>query len=210
MSKGLLITFEGIDGSGKTTQIRRFITALEGNSIPHILLREPGGTSIGEKIRAILLDKSNLEMQAITELLLYSASRHQLCRELIQPALDTGQIVICDRFYDSTTVYQGYGRGIDLNFIKDLNRVATGNLIPDLTFVIDIPVEERLRRFGNRDLDRLEREDQTFQIRIRNGFLRLASDEPHRICLIDGTKTEESVSKEVWQNFEKLWQRKQK
>lgn len=207
MNKGLLITFEGIDGSGKTTQIRHFIENLRNSAIPHILFREPGGTPIGEKIREILLDKSNSGMCAITELLLYSASRHQLSRELIRPALESGKVVICDRFYDSTTVYQGYGRGIDLDFIKALNRIATENLIPDLTFVFDIPVEERAQRFGTRDLDRLEQEDQSFQEKIRQGFLQLAKLEPARILLIDGTKTEESVSKDVWLCFEKLLKR---
>lgn len=209
MSRGFLITFEGIDGSGKTTQINHFIQKLDKNSIPNILFREPGGTPIGEKIREILLDKSNSEMCAITELLLYSASRAQLCRELIQPALEEGKIAICDRFYDSTTVYQGYGRGIDLNFIRALNRIATDNLVPDLTLLFDIPTEERTRRFGSRDLDRLEREHHNFQEKIRQGFLTLAGLEPQRICLIDGTKKEELVSKEVWQAFERLLKRNQ-
>ncbi|MFH1213524.1 MAG: dTMP kinase [Candidatus Neomarinimicrobiota bacterium] len=210
MPKGLLITFEGIDGSGKTTQIRRFIQRLEDESVPCILFREPGGTPIGEQIRDILLDKSNSGMCAITELLLYSASRYQLSRELIWPALQEGKVVICDRFYDSTTVYQGYGRGIDLGFINDLNRIATDNLIPNLTFVFDIPLAERARRFGQKDLDRLEQENQNFQDKVRKGFLQIAKAEPNRICMIDGTKTEEAVSKEVWQKFESILKRNEK
>lgn len=209
MKKGLLITFEGIDGSGKTTQIRHFIQKLEKNAIEYLLFREPGGTAIGEQIRDILLDKSNSGMCIITELLLYSASRHQLSRELIHPALDAGKVVICDRFYDSTTVYQGYGRGIDLDFIHNLNRIATQNLVPDLTFVFDIPVDLRAQRIGRRALDRLEQEKHSFQEKIRQGFLKLADLEPARICLIDGTKTEEVISKDVWQCFEKLLKRNQ-
>ena len=204
MTKGLLITFEGIDGSGKTTQIKYFIKKCERENIPVALFREPGGTPIGEKIREILLSKSNSEMFAITELLLYSASRHQLCRELIRPALESGKIVVCDRFYDSTTAYQGYGRGIDLNFINMLNRIAADNLIPDLTFIFDIPVAERLQRLGTRDLDRLEREEHNFQEKIRQGFLKIATAEPNRVCLIDGTKTEELVADEVWHKFNKI------
>lgn len=207
MSKGLLITFEGIDGSGKTTQIKRFMQKCADENIPVVLFREPGGTPIGEKIRNILLDKSNSGMCAITELLLYSASRHQLSHELIRPALESGKIVVCDRFYDSTTVYQGYGRGIDLEFIKALNRIATEHLVPDLTFIFDIPTAERTLRIGTRDLDRLEREDHAFQEKIRQGFRKIAEIEPDRICLIDGTKTEQSISKEVWQKFSRMLKR---
>jgi len=207
MSKGLLITFEGIDGSGKTTQIMRFMQKCAAKNISVVLFREPGGTSIGEKIRDILLDKSNSGMCAITELLLYSASRYQLSHELIHPALESGKVVVCDRFYDSTTVYQGYGRGIDLEFIRALNQIATENLVPDLTFILDIPAKERARRFGVRDLDRLEGESHVFQEKIRQGFLKMARLEPNRICLLDGTKTEDLISKEVWQNFERLLKR---
>ncbi|HPC35419.1 MAG TPA: dTMP kinase [Candidatus Marinimicrobia bacterium] len=207
MTKALLITFEGIDGSGKTTQIEYFMQKCKQENIPVVLFREPGGTPIGEKIREILLSKSNSGMFAITELLLYSASRHQLCRELIRPALESGKIVICDRFYDSTTAYQGYGRGIDLDFINLLNRIAADNLVPDLTFIFDIPITERFRRLGTRELDRLETEEQNFQEKVRQGFLKIAASEPNRVCLIDGTKTEDLVADEVWQNFNKLLKR---
>ena len=183
MKKGLFITFEGIDGSGKTTQVTEFIRRLKSASIPFLLFREPGGTKIGEKVREILLDKSNTGMKPITELFLYSASRYQLTCQSIIPALESGKVVICDRFYDSTTAYQGYARGIDLSFIERLNSVATESLVPNLTFILDISLFEREKRIGGKDLDRLEQEDIEFQKRVREGFFAIAKKEP-KSCLL--------------------------
>jgi len=204
MNKGILITFEGIDGSGKTTQINELIHRLDQRNIKYQLFREPGGTRIGEKIRDILLDKDHSNMLPITELLLYSASRYQLTMRSIIPALNTGKVVICDRFYDSTTAYQGYGRGIDLEFIKRLNAVATRSLIPDKTFIIDISLEERLQRLGKINLDRLEQEAITFHKKVREGFIAIAREEPERMILINGNRPAEEISKEIWNHVKSI------
>lgn len=202
MKKGLLITFEGLDGSGKTTQIQNFISKLEDEKYAHLLLREPGGSKIGEKIRDILLDKNNSEMTDVAELLLYSASRNQLCRQKIQPALADQTIVICDRFYDSTTAYQGYARGIDLSFINKLNMIATDNLVPDLTFLLDISMETRGDRLDANNLDMLEQEHLDFHRRVRSGFLKMAEDNPDRFVIIDGTKPITDISRIIWNKFQ--------
>ncbi|MCK4715654.1 MAG: dTMP kinase [Candidatus Marinimicrobia bacterium] len=203
MNKGILITFEGIDGSGKTTQINELIHRLDQRNIEYQLFREPGGTRIGEKIRDILLDKDHSNMLPITELLLYSASRYQLTMRSIIPALNAGKVVICDRFYDSTTAYQGYGRGIDIEFIKRLNAVATKSLIPDKTFILDISLEERLQRLGEKNLDRLEQEAIAFHKKVREGFIAMAQEEPERMILIDGNRPSGEISKDIW-NYVKL------
>lgn len=207
MKKGLLITFEGIDGSGKTTQVGEFIRRLDFEGISHVLFREPGGTLIGEKIRDILLDKKNSGMGPITELLLYSASRYQLTCESILPALKSGKVVICDRFYDSTTAYQGYGRGIDLTFIKRLNSIATDGLVPDLTFILDVSLTERENRIGKKELDRLEQENDEFQRRVRDGFLEIAEESPERFVVIDGSRSPKIISDEIWSYFYKLFKK---
>jgi dTMP kinase len=204
MNKGILITFEGIDGSGKTTQINELIRRLDQGNIDYRLFREPGGTRIGEKIRDILLDKDHSSMLPITELLLYSASRYQLTMRLIIPALKAGKVVICDRFYDSTTAYQGFGRGIDLKFIKRLNAVATESLIPDKTFILDISLEERLQRLDEKNLDRLEMEVVVFHKRVREGFIAMAREEPERMVLIDGSRPSEEISKEIWNHVKSI------
>jgi dTMP kinase len=201
MEKGMLITFEGLDGCGKTTQINHFIEKLKKHSYHYLLLREPGGSSIGEKIRDILLDKTNIEMTDVAELLLYSASRNQLCREKIRPALAKQTIVICDRFYDSTTAYQGYARGIDLEFIQKLNMIATDNLIPDLTFLLDISLETRFSRLDKKNLDRLEQEHLDFHRKVRSGFLQMAEKEPGRFVKIDGTASISEINQILWKEF---------
>ncbi len=204
MNRGLFITFEGLDGSGKTTQIEAFIQRLDDTGMVYQLFREPGGTVIGEKIRQILLDKEHTAMLPITELLLYSASRYQLTMNSIIPALEKSQVVICDRFYDSTTAYQGYGRGIDLNLIKQLNRAATASLIPDLTFILDIDLDVRQRRLGKKVLDRLEQETIEFHKRVRDGFMQMAHAEPERIILIDGNRSTDDIASEIWSHFKLL------
>jgi len=204
MKNGIFITFEGIDGSGKTTQITMLIQHLEKAGIPYQLFREPGGTEIGEKIRDILLDKKHDNMLPMTELLLYSASRYQLTKSQIIPALDSGKVVICDRFYDSTTAYQGFGRGIDLDFILRLNAAATDSLVPDKTFILDISLEERQLRFGNKNLDRLEQEALEFHKRVRDGFLKMAMIEPERFIVLEGNQNPKELSKGIWETVKTL------
>jgi len=143
-------------------------------------------------------------MLPVTELLLYSASRYQLTMNMIVPALKAGKVVICDRFYDSTTAYQGYGRGIDLEFIKNLNTAATNALVPDKTFILDICMEERLKRLGQKKLDRLEQEAIDFHKRVRNGFIKMANEEPGRILLIEGNRSSEEISNEIWTHIKIL------
>ncbi len=199
----MLLTFEGLDGSGKTTQIKKLIDRLKKNKIDHLLLREPGGTEIGEKIRDILLDKNNSEMSGAAELLLYSASRNQLCKQKIRPALENQQVVICDRFYDSTTAYQGHARDIDINFIQSLNLFAADRLVPDLTILLDITLEERLNRLDEKKLDRLEQEEENFHKKVREGFLALAKTNQDRFSVIDGSQPADQISELIWQAFQK-------
>jgi len=210
MKNRIFITFEGIDGSGKSTQITMLIQHLKEAGIPNQLFREPGGTEIGEKIRDILLDKKHDNMLPMTELLLYSASRYQLTKSQIIPALDSGKVVICDRFYDSTTAYQGFGRGIDLDFILRLNAAATDSLVPDKTFILDISLEERQLRFGNKNLDRLEQEALDFHKRVRDGFLKMAMNEPERFIVLEGNRSPEELSNEIWKTVKTLKETKYK
>ena len=202
MKNGLFVTFEGIYGCGKTTQIELLTQKLEDNRLDYMLVREPGGTKIGEKIREILLDNGNFDMEAKTELLLYSASRFQLSKQKLIPALENGKIVICDRFYDSTTAYQGYGRGLSIDFIKSLNKFATNNLVPDITFFMDISLEERNSRIINNKLDRLESEGNNFQKKVREGFLELSKNET-RFVKLNGSKSIENISKKIWKKIER-------
>jgi len=201
MNKGLFITFEGIDGCGKTTQIELLTEQLEKNSQNFIVFREPGGTKIGEKIRHILLDNGNMAMEAKTELLLYSASRYQLSKQKLIPAIKKGKVVICDRFYDSTTAYQGYGRGLDIDFINSLNKFATDSLVPDLTFFIDISLEERQKRISNNQLDRLESEQNHFHEKVREGFLKICENSENRFVKINGEKPVKEIFNKIWENI---------
>jgi dTMP kinase len=169
----MFITFEGIDCSGKSTQCRLLEKLLIDKGYDVIAIREPGGTIISEKIRQLLLDKNLDSMTSQTELLLYSASRAQLVNEVIKPALDSGKIVICDRFYDSTTAYQGFGRGLPVEDIEHINRFSSNNLAPDLTVIVDISVEESLRRLklAGKSADRIESEGKDFFEAVRQGYL---------------------------------------
>ena len=172
--------------------------ALKDRKLPVLFLREPGGTEISEKIRTVLLDNTNHKMSAITEVLLYSAARAQMVRENIIPNLEKkSSIVICDRYFDSTTAYQGFGRKIDLDFIKKLNSFATEELVPDLTFLIDLDPEIALQRTKT-DLDRLEKEDSGFHRRVRNGYLEIARSNPDRFVIVDGTQSIEAIQDEIF------------
>jgi dTMP kinase len=198
---GKLISFEGSEGSGKSSQIARLAQHLEKAGHEVVVTREPGGTEIGEQIRNIIVHNSRGdEMCAQTELLLFTAARAQLVRELIAPALMRGAIVLSDRYLDSTTVYQGIGRNLALDPVNQINRFAVGNVMPDLTVVIDVPTAVSLARIRQRasDLpDRMERENISFYDKVREGYLLLARSMPQRFFLVDGTQPIDVIEKKV-------------
>jgi dTMP kinase len=200
----MFISFEGIDFSGKSTQIELLKDYLVDHNKKVEILREPGGTEISEKVRRILLDNKNEKMFAEAELLLFSASRAQLLREKIQPYLEKGIYVISDRFHDSSTAYQGYGRGIPLEVVKMVHQLAIGDTIPDLTFFIDIPVgiaNERRKKKSKVKLDRIEVADIEFYNRVRSGYLEIARQE-ERFKVINGTQTIETIQNQIISELE--------
>jgi dTMP kinase len=199
---GKLISFEGSEGSGKSTQIARLAKRLQQLKLDVISTREPGGTEIGEQVRNIIVHNSKGdEMCAETELLLFAAARAQLVREVIAPALLRGAFVLSDRFLDSSTVYQGIGRNLAMGPVNQINHFAVGNVMPDLTIVIDVPTEVSLARIRQRasDLpDRMERENIDFYEKVRVGYLVLAKGMPERFVVLDGTKREDILEKQIW------------
>ena len=198
-ARGRLISFEGIDGSGKTAQIIRLTNLLQVMGIHVLVLREPGGTPIGEAIRKILLDNKHTEMCFETEMLLFTAARAQLVRQVIAPALAEGTWIICDRFFDSTLAYQGYGRGMDLDSVRWLNHLAVGSYLPDISFVLDLPVALAIERLAGRPekADRLDLESRAFMEKAREGFRNLAAAEPDRLVLVDASQPEEILAKQI-------------
>ena len=199
----LFITFEGGEGCGKSTQAKELYRRLSELSIPVVLTHEPGGTPLGEKIASWLKEGHDMNISPLTELMLFNASRAQLIYNVIKPALEGGQVVICDRYADSTTVYQGYGRGLDLAMVRTTNDAATGGLKPNLTVLLDAPVETGLGRKRDRE-DRFEQETIAFHQRVRQGFLELAAGEPERWMVIDTAKPKEAVSEIIWQRVSKM------
>lgn len=198
MKRGLFITVEGTDGSGKTTQIRLMEAYIRERGGEVILTREPGGTNISEKIRSIILDPENTEMSDVTEMLLYASARAQLVSEVIRPAVESGKTVICDRFVDSSYVYQGFGREIDLKVISDVNKVALNGMEPDITFFFDISPEVALkRRIASTGADRIENEKMEFHMRVYEGYKKLASMYPQRIKSIDSGRGVEDIFEDV-------------
>ena len=195
----MFITFEGPEGSGKTTHIDLLSEHLEERGYPMLATREPGGTSIGNRIRAILLDSQNMAMLPASEALLFSAARAQIVNQVIRPHLARGHIVICDRYADSTLAYQGYGHGLDLGMLHTITAFATGGLKPDLTVYLDIDVEEGLRRklaaheAGNAEWNRIDRQEAAFHRQVRAGYLKMAAEEPDRWSLIDATQSVEVI-----------------
>lgn len=189
--KGKLVTFEGSEGSGKSTQVALVEEYLNRRKLPIMLLREPGGVKIAEKIRSILLDVANGQMGDECETLLYMAARAQMVKEVLNPALEAGKIVLCDRFLDSTVAYQGFGNGIDVAFIQKLGDFATKGIKPDLTLLFDIESEQGLARKSSKK-DRIESRSLEYHRRVRQGYLTLAKQEPKRIKVIavDGSKEE--------------------
>ena len=202
--KGLFITFEGTEGSGKSTQITLLAARLQKEGREVITTREPGGTEIGEQIRNIIVHNSKGdEMCAETELLLFTAARAQLVREVIAPALLAGKYVLSDRFLDSSTVYQGIARNLAPDPVNQINRFAVGNVMPDVTVVIDVPTEISLQRLKQRvtDLpDRMERENVDFYKKVRDGYLLLAKNMPDRVILVDGTHTTAAIAQTIWEH----------
>jgi len=191
--KGLLISFEGIDKCGKSTQVERLRSALETKGKSEVIYREPGSTHISEQIRRILLSNDNFQMNAVCETLLYSAARAQLVAEKILPALENGTIVILDRFYHSTTAYQGYGRGLPLDFIDRVNSLVSQEQAPDVTFILDITPEEASKRRDEAGRDRLEMSSLQFFQAVRRGYLQMASAD-ERLLVIDGTLPIDKIS----------------
>ncbi|KQC08051.1 MAG: thymidylate kinase [Candidatus Cloacimonas sp. SDB] len=194
--KGMFITFEGTEGCGKTTQAELLADYFRQKGQEVLLTREPGGPKIAESIRMILLNKDNIEMLPETELLLYMASRSQHTGEWIIPALKAGKIVISDRYYDSTIAYQGAARKIDRNIIDTIRKYATFGLVPDLTFIIDLPATKGLSRIKRENADRLEQESLEFHTNVRKSFLEIAEEES-RFRIINGNKSIEEIHKDV-------------
>ena len=201
----LFITFEGIDGSGKTTQLRLLHEVLQKQNIPAVVAREPGGTEVGEAIRQILLHSGTQDLKPLSELLLYYASRHQnLCHNIL-PALERGQWVLCDRYADASLAYQGYGRGLDLNFIEQLNQAVIGQRFPNLTFLIDLDPAVALARARQRNQDRVvdegrfEMESLNFFERVRQGYLTIARAHPGRFRIVSGSLAVNEAHQQILQ-----------
>jgi dTMP kinase len=207
---GLFVTFEGGEACGKSTQVRRLVRQLEKRGRTVLAVQEPGFTETGSAIRQLLLHaKAGDSMRSETELLLFAASRAQLVRETIWPALQNGSVIVSDRFYDSTTVYQGIGRGLDLSFIKALNEFVVGECKPDRTFLLDLDVTvsrarqlRRVRPVGQQD--RMERLSDEFFEKVRRGYLEIARAEPERVKIIDASRTEDQVEEAIWHEIDGL------
>ncbi len=202
----MFLSFEGIDCCGKTTQAKLLVEKLKAENREVLFLREPGGTEISEQIRQILLNKKNLKMTQITELLLFSASRAQLVTEVIKPALAKGTVVITDRFVDSTSAYQGYGRGLHHGGVKGINAIATNGLMPKKTFLIDITAHEMYarRQASHQETDRMEMSNEDFYNRVRDGYHQLAKEEPSRFVVIDGKQPIDAIHTVIWKEVDGL------
>lgn len=202
----LLLSFEGTEGAGKSTQIARLAARLAARGIKATLTREPGGTALGEKIRELLLDR-NAQIEPLTECLLYAASRRQLVTDHIFPALERNEVVICDRYIDSTLAYQGYGRGLSLDLLQDLMNTVTDGQKPHLTFLLDIDPEQGLTRVVKRgEADRIEASGLEFHKRVREGFLALAAAEKERFVVLDATLDPDALEDRIWQQVERILQ----
>ncbi len=193
---GTFISLEGPDGAGKTTQLKLLSKYLDSVNCQYIITRDPGGTPLGKQIRRIVLHSEG-DVSPVAELLLYQADRAQHVSEIIGPALNKGLVVLCDRYVDSTLAYQGYGRNIDLGLIRQLNEIATGGLMPELTILFDIDSEAGLSRLHPSGHDRLEREAMDFHTRVRSGYLELAKGEPHRWRVIDAGRAMSAVQEDL-------------
>jgi dTMP kinase len=198
-----IISFEGVDGVGKSTQIKLFIDRLNKYNLNSILLREPGGTSLSEKIRDLLLDKNNI-ISDLSETLLFLAARSDLVNKKIEPNLNKKNLyVICDRFLDSTLAYQSYGRGINLNLVNIITKEVTKNIVPSTTFLLNCDIELSMTRIGN--VDRMEKEGVLFLSKVKNGFLQLAKENKKRYIVLDANKDIATIHSLIWENFNKRY-----
>ncbi|MCK5147813.1 dTMP kinase [bacterium] len=208
LSKGLFFSFEGLDGSGKSLQSEALTRRLRDHGYNVLQLRDPGGTQISEAIRNILLDLRHNAMDSVTELLLYEAARSQVVAEKIKPALSRGDIVICDRFYDSTTAYQGYGRGLSLELIGKANDIGSHGITPHRTYILDIPWDESLKRRAGTKADRLESEARQFYADIREGYRKMTDAAPERFLWLDGTASpdqlEQTIGLDAFKNIDHI------
>ncbi|MBQ9059313.1 MAG: dTMP kinase [Atopobiaceae bacterium] len=202
--QGVLISLEGVDGSGKSTQIALLKEALEAEGLSTVCVREPGGTPISEKIRALVLDPANPEMSPECELLLYEASRAQLVQELMVPALAQGSVVLCDRFYDSTTAYQAYGRDLDRTQVEQANALGSCGLVPELTIILDIDSAEALRRATREKADRMEEGGNQLMLRVAEGYRALAASGEERFHLLDARTTPQEIHEHIMELVEPL------
>lgn len=207
MKRGLFLSFEGGEGSGKSLQARGLAETLAERGREVVLTREPGGTAAGERIRDILLHAREIPLSPEAQVLLFSSARAQLVREVIRPALDSGKIVIADRFFDSTVVYQGHGHGVSLQAIREVTALAVGKLVPDRTFLLDVPVEVGLARSGWRAearWDRFEADATEFHLRVREAYLRLAAAEPRRFVVIAADRGEAAIARDIRRDVDAL------
>ncbi len=200
----MLITFEGLDSSGKSTQAQKLSERLQQSKQNVLLLREPGGTPLSEHLRTLLLDRIHLSITSLSEFLLFSASRAQLVQTVIRPALENKSIVVCDRFYDSSIAYQGWGRGLPVEEIKKVNKIVTGGLQPDVTFLLDIPVDEVIKRkiSAGYGTDRIESSGTSFYKKVREGYISIAREEPERVHVINGMQPIADIHEQLWQKIE--------
>jgi dTMP kinase len=210
---GIFITFEGPDGSGKTTQLKKLGEELKKLGHDVLVTREPGGTSISDKIRSIILDPVHEEMVDQAEVLLYAASRAQHVHQLILPALEAGRIVLCDRFIDASVAYQAYGLGVDVDIVKAISRYASSGLEASRTYILDVPVEISLARLHHRasgsganaqQLDRIEHKHVDYHSRVREGFHQIASDHPDRVRVVNANRSVEDIATEIWSDCNRL------
>jgi dTMP kinase len=203
--KSLFITFEGTEGSGKSTQARTLYRRLHRLSISSVLVHEPGSTQLGERLSRLLKRGSTGSISATSELLLFNAARAQLVAQVVVPSLKSGACVLCDRYTDSTIAYQGYGRGLQLQMVRAANDIATNGLNPHITILLDLPVRDGLARKKDIHIDRFESEDIAFHERVRRGYLTLAREEKDRFLVIDGRQSKQTISEAIWQRVRSLF-----
>jgi dTMP kinase len=197
-----------VEGCGKSTQSRRLHRRLVRLAVPALLTHEPGVTVLGRRITRLLKWSGEMKISPLAELMLFNASRAQLVREVVRPALDQGKVVVCDRYTDSTTAYQGYGRGLDLGIIRSVNETATRGLKPDMTVLLDIPGDTGLARKAGQKTDRFHAAPSAFHRRVREGYLKMAEEEPERWLVIDAAQDQDKIAGEIWQRVSKLLPRK--